>query len=387
MPMKSSNHRGMRKGNRISPAGVPTDVSNTPLSARGVLVRGVVIGTYVPLDETAATTNGTQPSVVYCDVLTYSGMPGLRTVILKRCLVSQPHGGGPFEGYVWKPRAARTDLSTGELTEGSKPEDLDGDHVLVGFMDDSFTQPVILRSIPHPRTGLGNEDLAAAGHRQKLKPVDGEPSLFKQRGTFYGVDDKGNFLVDSSRAHDGEYPGGQEVPKGDENHGDIRMVAPATAEVTIRGLSVDGSNEAYTFRLKSNEILLNIEDDGTAVISIGGDTNLVLTGNDAAAALTLGNGTAHAAIVERLESLYADLKTQLDNHVHLNLGVDSVLTALATDVATAFGALGISPVPSSVALALYNGLTPPAAPEPPTTPAPEWGPYGINSTKVSFPDG
>jgi hypothetical protein len=89
-----------------------------------------------------------------------------------------------------------------DLDNLTNPGELDGDHVLVGFMDDNLQAPVILRGIPHPSSDEGNAD-RAPGRRLKLKVADGDPDFLKHHGSFYGLDGDGGFLADTRFANDG----------------------------------------------------------------------------------------------------------------------------------------------------------------------------------------
>jgi hypothetical protein len=145
-------------------------------------------------------------------VLVYSGIAGTRTGFLPRCLVSQERG-GMHEGEIWRPREAKIDITTGVVDaefQGTSVADLDGDHVLVGFLDDDYSLPVILRGIPHPNADIGNQR-RLLGHRLRSKSNDTSfeaepgPRFWKHRGAFFGVDETGSFLVDLTRAHKGSY--------------------------------------------------------------------------------------------------------------------------------------------------------------------------------------
>ncbi|NIR15124.1 MAG: hypothetical protein GWN86_14760, partial [Desulfobacterales bacterium] len=124
-----------------------------------------------------------RPSAVYCDVLTYNSIPGRRWAGFKKVLVSQDQG-GLHDEKLWVPRATKTNLfGTLNEGEGANPADMDGDHVLIGFMNDSLNEPIILKALPHPAKDLGN-DLYPVGKRLKLKRVDGNPDFIKHNGVF-----------------------------------------------------------------------------------------------------------------------------------------------------------------------------------------------------------
>jgi hypothetical protein len=331
------------------------------------------VATYVQVDEDAfptPTPTDTNPSPgpfisnivsVYCDVYCYSSMEGMRECMLRRCLVSQPYG-GLHEGHVWKPRAARLDLSGGDVGANTvEPRDLDGDHVLVTFMDDLITQPVIIRAVPHPRLDPGNED-APSGQRMKLALADGEPDFWKHRGGFRGIDDKGNFLVDTTRAHGGEYGAdGLETAKEDADHGNHTFMVPSTAKFTVVGLDKNRANPKFELVIEDNQYTLKLSDG----------ESLAIVGKDGATTMKVGDGIKHVAIVEALEAKYDEMKDNFDGHVHS-------MAAHTHAVVTWPGGVAGPPAPSAPALPTDTVIT--------TTPHPAWDP-DINSTKVSIPDG
>lgn len=333
---------------------------DNPFNPLGLLVRGVVIATYVS-DEAAFGNSGLDDTVaVYCDVLTYSNGPGTQNGMLNRVLVSQPTG-GMHTGSIWKPRATQQDLVRGEISADSQAQDLDGDHVLVGFMDGSMINPVILRTVPHPLRGVGN-DAAGIGHREVLKLADGDPSVWKHAGAFQGFDKDGNFSIDTTRAHSGEYAAdGSEVASDDASHGNVTIRANTNAVFTVEGVNAAGDAANWLMTIQNGEFKARLEDsdtefkleDGQLRVSIDGGETLTATGKGASTVVTLGDGLVHAAIVERLQPLYEALSTTLQawasGHTHPD----------------GFGSTG----PSALLLS------------PPTWDA------TINSTKLAFPDG
>lgn len=259
-----------------------------PLAANGLILRGAVVATYVPIDGPPSAKrkvlhDDADIAGTYCDVIVYSRHPNFRNALFRS--VPVVGDSGLHDGRVWAPRAARVNLAGGTLQRtGVDPVDLDGDHVLIQFLDDDLAQPVITGRAPHPRMGTGNEGLPEAGHRMRLKVVDGEPDFWKHHGSFYGVDDSGNFVVDTTRAHGGEFSDdGSEVPAQDAAHGNV---------------------------------IIRVGDDNTVTVQVGGGATLLLTGKDGATTMQLGDGARHVAVVEELQALYGVLKTWLETHVH-----------------------------------------------------------------------
>ncbi len=241
-------------------------VPRSPVPSRhapmGLLMRAVVTATYVTDDDghpySEVGENGLSKAV-YCDVLCYSSRSGLRYFPLQTVLVTQPRG-GLHDGRIWKPRATKIDVTgTLSVSGGSRPENMDGDHVLVGFIDDLFNQPVILGGIPHPKADVGNTE---SGKTLRLKVEDGDPDFLKHHGSLYGIKDNGDFLVDTRTANDGTHDGAGHEPE-----------APTDGKGTVH------------FRLP---------DGATFEIEVDGDT------------------TKHPALAEYLESLYGSLKSYIE---------------------------------------------------------------------------
>ena len=177
---------------------------------------GVVTATYViddphhPYASDSTANNGAVAVAVYCDVLIYSNIAGIRYKFLPRVLVSQERG-GIHDGEVWKPKATQFSINdgaavptdSGGLAKGMNPGLMDGDHVMVGFLNNSLNEPVVIRAIPHPSADEGNLDLEA-GQRKRLKVADGDPRFIKHHGAYFGVEDAGDYIVNTLGSHDGK---------------------------------------------------------------------------------------------------------------------------------------------------------------------------------------
>jgi hypothetical protein len=257
------------------------------------MLRGCVVATYVvddpSIDPNTPPYMGETPRVVYCDVMCYTTIPGQRFIYLQKALVAQPRG-GLHNGKVWKPRAAKIDI-TGEQfvpTGASNPGNWDGDHVIVGFLDDMLNQPVVLYGIPHPAQDFGNEN-DPVGQRLALKVADGDPDFHKHYGSYYGLDDKGDFVVDLQGAYTGpDYqPDGKEPdPPGDGSVGNVKIRLPVVSKLTV-------------------------EIDGQPSITLD------LSGPDAK--LTVGDGAKKVAIADYLKTMWEDLvNTKFPTHTHVD---------------------------------------------------------------------
>ena len=337
-------------GSRIQ-SGIPKRFSSggSALRAGGLLLRGVVVATYV-LDDPKHPFKGNNPkgAVVYCDVLCYSGTTATRWRFIPNVLVSQEIG-GMHRGRVWKPRAATLEI-TGKPIDWNKeinPAQIDADHVLVGFLDDNFNLPVILRGIPHPGADIKN-DTKDPGNRINLLVADGDPDFWKHHGSYFGVDDNGDFVVNTACANNGSLlPTGEENPPPVDGSGSQNHYLPQHAKYLLQLL--DMSNP--TAPVPVLEMQIQKTDLGLKV-GVGAVNTLKVELADTMAKLTLGDGTKHVPIVETLQAFYTALKAKLD----------------AFDAHTHTDGMGGTGVPS------------------PTIVADPWD-ATINSSKVSIPNG
>ena len=319
-------------------AGMPKSRSAPEVgkNAGGRILRGVVLSTYVydaPESVLTNPTAGKGINSVYCDVLLYGETDG----VLPRCLVLQQRG-GLHEGEIWKPRATTLDITDSPIDpdSASSPANLDGDHVAVSFFEGDAHQPVIIGAIPHPSSDIGN-DSRDLGQRLRLKEADGNPRFWKHRGGFFGIDTNGNWLCDLRRAHEGEYntDGSEPDPAGSGASGNHTIKLPPGSSVTV---SID---------------------DGATVLIQDKDGNTTMT---------VGDGAVSVAIADHLQTLYNQLKTQIDA---FDVSIQAHVHPATLPVS------GTPPVAS--------GTTSPSV-NTGTISAPAYD-TAINSTKVTIPDG
>lgn len=284
-------------------------------SAQGLLVRGVVVATYVIDDphypKTSVTDAAAQdPVAVYCDVLCYSSVPGMRWVPLAKVMVTQDKG-SIHNGRVWKPKAAKIDVLQNklQLDGATNPAYLDGDHVLIGFLDGHKNQPIILGGIPHPSHNIGNLK-RSKGHRNQLKVADGDPDFFKHHGTFYGIDTNGDWLTDTTFANDGTLDAtGHEANPPTDGKGAQKALLPQDAEKRTEWFDMSTPDSPISKAYESLKKALY-------ELSLGGAT-LKVDGKDATAKLVLGDGAKSAIIAEAWETFFdGAFKTWLTTHTH-----------------------------------------------------------------------
>ena len=297
------------------------------IASNGLMVRGVVTATYVQ-DDAHPHYQGSKPQLaVYCDVLCYTGNANTRYRFLRQVPVSQDVG-GMQRGRIWKPRATTIDITTVPLDTsvggtGSNIANWDGDHVLIGFMGNSLNQPVILRGMPHPAVDTGNtgKDI---GHRLTLKKADGDPDFLKHHGTFFGIKDAGDFIIDTTFANDGNLlPDGTEAPNAMDGSGAHLHQLPETATWKVKLVDIGGTIPSVEMTVSKTELKHVIMDTlGDLLLQIGGGATLKVEGQDSQAKLTLGDGAKHVAIGEQLQTWWGTVKAVLDAFgAHTHTGV------------------------------------------------------------------
>lgn len=353
-------------------AGVPKRSASVPgfTAAQGLLIRGVVVSTYV-YDESGGNgaRAGLQQGAIYCDVLVYSKMPKRQVGFLQSCLVATGKQ-GIHDGDIWRPRPSSVSFS-GELdfNQFQSLADFDGDHVIVGFLDDDVKMPVILGQIPHPALPADSSietgsETDLIGHRLRLKQADGDVRLWRHHGTYFGVRNDGSFVVDASRGYtnsvtdDGSYPSYANDPAPQTV---LRLRPGGTFRIEIVSDPQQPVSSTKSLEIVATETEVQVRFDGS--------NNLQLAQSGSAATLTVGDGTQHVAIAEHLETLYNQLKARLDSF-------ESQLL------------LHVHAPPAPPPAPPFSG--PPVAP-PTFTPllplaAPPWD-GDIASSKVSIPDG
>lgn len=247
-------------------------------TAQGLLLRGVVLATYevdAP-EHPYADNENAAPVAIYCDVRIYGqhSNPNLQNGKLTGVLVAQPQA-GLFDGQLWRPRPTRIDIQDGSAANpdgGTRLENLDGDHVLVSFIDGSPNLPVIIGSIPHPNTQPSAQ----------LVGADGRPLQHRHNGVRFGVTGAGDFEIDTTESSIGPYTAGPAEP-------------------------ADGAGN----------LSIALKDEASATVTVGGGASLTVEGSDADALITVGDGAVSVAIAETLKTyIEAVIEQFLKVHTH-----------------------------------------------------------------------
>lgn len=236
--------------------------------ARGLLLSGVITRVYRPDDRPGRTDIAESRNVAMtCQVLIYA--PKMRAVLEDVPVLS--HILGINDADLWEPKAAELDLSGRDLAiEGgdqkpSNPIDMDGDHVVVGFLNDDLNQPMIVGRLPHPRT--------------RRRPSSDAATLYKLErwilGNHFGVTRGGNIELDTTDASDGTLGSdGSETPT--DNAGDVTLRLKNAARIRIE---IDGSNTVIEadkdkVAIKADDVEINSPAPGDGVARIGDKTAL-----------------------------------------------------------------------------------------------------------------
>lgn len=185
--------------------------------AQGLIVRGVVMKTYLPDDPVDAARAAarpylpTAPTGILCDVLITD--PEFKTYLKDVPIMVQ--SGGLNDHEIWHPRASTLDITGAPLAQSleglptltSASHNMDGDQVLVAFLGNDTNQPVIIGQFAHPKTNRKPSflDTAAALPQFKWRRYI--------RGLDIGVTQAGNIRIDMQNASAGLIdPIGTEIP-------------------------------------------------------------------------------------------------------------------------------------------------------------------------------
>ena len=238
-------------------------------------------------------------------------------------------------GDIMLPRPTRMnveDITTGVQNGNLQPASIDGDHVLIGFIDGDMTLPVIVGFIPHPSADKGKDPAnTELGDRILPTETDGSPHFRKHRGAFEGIDSDGNYVANTTKAHKykvGDVPaakGGGYTNIGEE---------VSSTEVDTAGVATSGN---YTVKLKQNaKLLIEFE---------GGANSIQLTDNDGVLDITtsstvninadsvdVGNAATEAAL---LGTTYRSQESALMTTIQTQLtALTAALVPLAASPAT-----------------------------------------------------
>lgn len=176
-----------------------------PLRPSAELYRAIVINTYVTSDDASRS-----KFAVECDIiLVNSNLP------LSNVPVTQNQHGVNNVHDLWVPRPSTRTVATsmpvslaglGSRGQATLPPsfygDLDGDQVLVGYVENDLDYPVILRALPHERTNrLVTGSVSSTGWAEGDASSRGTPSRNEFYTSHYGtemrINASGDLLFDT----------------------------------------------------------------------------------------------------------------------------------------------------------------------------------------------
>lgn len=246
-----------------------------PLTPKLGKYRAVVINTYVTDD-----TENRRKIGVECDViLVLSQLPLHRVPVMQR-----QHGVNDLHD-AWVPRETSRLVTTGESVSfdgrsapAAKFGDLDGDHVLIEFIEGDMDKPIIVGAFSHEQTkrkiiGVRGNASAGRGWREGGTASDyrGIPArdefYVSHRGVEHRVGGKGDVLFDTVGAHDDIV---NESPNADGGAFRIRMK----------------SSKRFTVEMDGTDVLEVWKDGAQVRIDLGeGATQRIPLGDDLVSAL------------------------------------------------------------------------------------------------------
>lgn len=290
--------------------------------ANGLQLRGVVLDIHLPDDPLNPENQFADPSAqtglttaVYVDVLCYSTVQGFQKIIIKNVLLSQEVG-GIHAGKIWIPRASSQTVSGKTFNPIVQSiSDLDGDHVLLGFVDNDLGSPVVLRGLPHAFADAGQgEAQPTLAANMRITSKDGQPSLTKQNGSFFGITKDGDFIANTCYASDGRL-GPKSTPPAPPTTGDYgNLLEQLHSHAQRLTRLIDMSNPAKPVDVAQE--ILTATSYTLKFLSKGTGQTLAVQGQDANATMQVGDGAVHAAIAEHLETFYSTVQNWLATHTH-----------------------------------------------------------------------
>lgn len=251
-------------------AGIRRQVMKPRSEVNPGLTRGVVIRVFSG-DESVGVAP-LVPAQVLCDVLLARG--GIvRAPVMQR-------GSSTSNVSRWIPTPARSNMVTGAVikltNDGVDPppsnlDDLDGEVVLIDWLDGSIDRPVIVGSLEHPRGIRRNIDSYATPSPSEALAVrnhsDVHERFLAHQGTTARIDRAGCVRLDLRRA--GVANDGQTYDAQGEAAGNLDVALRAGSELLVRGVS---GLPFLRVRAQGDEILLDIGASPTERILLAGPT-------------------------------------------------------------------------------------------------------------------
>lgn len=323
-----------------------------PLVPRSILNRAIVTNTYVTDNPYITSSTGERQPLsrsrksVECDViLVRSNVPLSRVPVMQR-----QHGVNNVNG-LWIPRPCSRVISTGEGvsfqpvsaareggtsrrstgTPASLFSDLDGDHVLVGFVENDGDYPVIMEAFTHEATRrLVVGDLDSIGWEEGDDSTRGAPYRNEYYLAHYGtevrVNAQGDLLIDTVGAFTD--------PSTEDASGSVGQVRIRVKDSQRFTVEMDGTDVLEVFK-SGAQVRVDLGEGADQRIPLGDDqvdaiksaldaildfANLLATATPAPpnGALTVASvlaayGPAPGTLLPRLTQAKADLDAALSD--------------------------------------------------------------------------
>lgn len=243
------------------------------LRPSGGPLRAIVINTYVSSDI-----DNLRSYRVECDVII------VRTgLTVKRAIVAQAnHGVNNLHG-LWVPKPCTRNIVTSEpmsfrgmaasgapATPATPYSDLDGDHVLVEFIESDVDKPVITRALPHSRTkriivGANGDPVQSSGWDEtNASTTRGVPArdeyYLAHQGSEIRVNAHGDVLVDTVGATD---DAATEAPS--TSHGQVRVRVKSSQRFTVE---MDGVDVLEVFK-QGAQVRIDLGEGATERVVLG----------------------------------------------------------------------------------------------------------------------
>lgn len=256
---------------------VPT---GSKVGAAGLSLRGVVVQVYT-YGDTVFPRQNAQANAVYVDVLLY----GQHNHVLPRVLWTDPVA-GMHEGAVTLPRAATLEIDSDLDIQNSKPQSLDGHHVIVSFLENDIAQPYVVACFRHPSSDVGNS-AKPLGQRMRILGDEPVPAYWKHRGSFFGLSGVGDFILDTREAHSGDFEADGKEPSAsqDGTNGNVTLDLQPGSTITVR----HGTNVELVITEANGA--LQLTQTGDLTVQTAGNTNLATDGT-----VKIGTGASHPLI-------------------------------------------------------------------------------------------
>lgn len=292
----------------------------------GHIARGVVLKTYYTDDSGWSEKLYQGVQGVHVDVRLF----GKRSRTLFRVPVCQGTG-AIWDENTYIPRDSTKNIAGGNLVVETTPtgekiteaHNLDGDHVLIGFLECDPLQPICFPfALPHPAAG------------KQYKETDGRVRRLRHNGVLIEFDKDGNFKIDATEAAKGELDSVGNEQGNSGTAGKIKLLtSDGSSEYSIEldnsgNITLtDGAGDTITLTKSSKDIALNsgatITLQSTTSLSAASPAmsfNASTTFTVTSAAITLGAGAVPIVKHTPWAAGWATLDTLLTTQINTYTG-------------------------------------------------------------------